>query len=679
MDLTLETPIQYVPRVGPVKAKLLDKLGIKTVLDLLYYIPFRYNDFSIVSPIARVQPGETVTISGRIASFHNFITKTGKRIQEAKIDDKTGTLNVIWFNQPYLVKVLKEGDDVNLAGVVTWFGNKLVMSSPQYELSVSGSLHTGRLVPVYSETEGITSKWLRSRVDYVLKNALPLVTDFLPEKTRVSNGLIKLTEAISGVHFPQNIEEAKNGRARLSFDELFLLQLRSLEERRIWEKTKNALPFKIPVADVNALKTSLPFTLTSDQENATRDILIDLTKSIPMNRLLEGDVGSGKTVVSAIAMYVAFRNGQTSVLMAPTQILGQQHYQTVTTLLKPFNVTVELVTGDTRRISHNASHITPSILIGTHALLVETNRPKNLGLVVIDEQQRFGVSQRSHLLETGKITPHLLTMTATPIPRTIARVMFGNIDLSVLSQMPIGLQKIKTWVVPKGKRGNAYGWIKKQIETTAGQAFIICPLIEESENLLTVRAVTSEYKRLKKIFSSYSVGLLHGRMGSDEKQRVLGAFRTRKTDILVTTPVVEVGIDIPNATIMMIEASEHFGLSQLHQLRGRVGRGSLESYCLLFTEQEDEVTLKRLKAMETVFNGPELAEIDLKLRGPGELFGKKQHGLPMFRFADFNDTALIDQTRKAAKAIMDEDPALGRFPLLREMGKIGTIEAVPVD
>jgi ATP-dependent DNA helicase RecG len=694
MDLTLDTPIRFTPGVGPVMASRLDRLGIRTVEDLLYHVPFRYDDFSLVSDIARVQPGETVTIKGTVVSFHAFFTKTGKKMQEARVSDDTGKLTVVWFNQPYLRSVILPGSTIRLSGNIGFFGNKLVMNSPQYEIvpkSQTSSLHTGRLVPVYPETEGVSSKWLRSRIAFTLEQILGKIVDYTPASIRESHHLTSLTGALQSIHFPSSLAAAQEARRRLAFDELLLLQVRSYEQKYTREREELAYSFKATPRDVSALIATLPFQLTGDQEKSVSDILADLKRLYPMNRLLEGDVGSGKTVVAAIAMYVAHKNGFQSALMAPTQILAEQHFRTISDLLAPLAIRVDLVTGTTKTLpAKSAKNQTAlkgvpqqktSIIIGTHALLSESLTFDRLGLVIIDEQHRFGVTQRQTLMEKntkGKI-PHLLTMTATPIPRTVAKTMFGHLDLSTLSQMPKGRIRVKTWVVPKNKRKAAYEWITKQIKETGGQAFIVCPFIEESESMTTVKAVTQEYKTLKDIFPDFSLGLLHGRMKPAEKTAALERFRQKKDAILVATPVVEVGIDIPNANIMLIEGADRFGLGQLHQLRGRVGRGTLASYCLLFTEIEDEKPVRRLKSLETVFSGPELAEIDLTLRGPGEILGTRQHGLPDLKIASFTDRELIEETQTTLRTITHDDPALTAFPLLRERAQKSTIEAVTQD
>lgn len=690
MDLTLATSVQYVPRVGPMMAKRLEKLNIKTVEDLLYHVPFRYDDFSLISPIARVQPGEVVTIECTIQSIDVKYTKSGKKLIEAVITDTTGSLSVVWFNQPFLLQVLPEGSKVRLAGKIDWFGHTLVMSSPQYELInitkpytlnpiPSSSLHTGRLVPVYPETAGVSSKWLRGRVDYCLQNVLEQINDPLPQFIPDLFHLMPRPKAISQIHFPDYAAASDHARHRLAFDELFIYQLRAHELRKAWENNVKSHQVRIDQSDIQNFIQSLPFTLTGDQLQATKEILLDLTRTYPMNRLLEGDVGSGKTVVAAIAMYCVYKNGLSSVLLAPTQILAEQHFQTISTLFKPLHIEIQLITANTHSaLSTLSSH---AVFIGTHALLYDKFDKNNLGLLVIDEQQRFGVHQRTVLMKTTARgnTAHILTMTATPIPRTVARVLFGNIDLSVLNEMPVGRQKIKTWVVPNEKRNPAYAWITKQIKEQKTQAFIICPLIDDSETLVTVRAVKTEFERLKSIFPRFQLGLLHGRLKAKDKTAVLEAFRNRKVDILVATPVVEVGIDIPNASIMVIEAAERFGLAQLHQLRGRVGRGEDQAYCLLFSENHEEMSLARLKVLETSFSGPLIAQKDLELRGPGEIFGSKQHGVLPLKIASYSDKKIIEETKRAVQLLIDRDPDLVSFPLLRQELKKSTMDNVQQD
>ena len=701
--MDLQTPIKNAGRLYKNYASRLEKLSIKTIEDFLYHIPFRYDDFSIISKIGEVQAGETVTIQGTVVAMKNEFTKNWKKIQRARIADKTGEIEIIWFNQPFLAKVIGINDKISLSGKIDFFGHNLVMQSPEYEvITQNETIHTGRLVPVYPETRGVSSKWLRRQVYKILQEQGENLFEYIPDSTIQTNSFMKLNNALEQIHFPQTFELAEKARMRLSFDELFLLQLAALKRKSEWEKNLVGNPFSISQykKQIEQFWKNLPFTLTNAQKRAVKDIFADLAGKKPMNRLLEGDVGSGKTVVSAIAMYLAHLNGFQSVLMAPTEILAQQHFNTISELLSPFRVKVGLATGsiktgikkqeslrpelrararskknhDSEFMIHDSTRF--NILIGTHAVLSKNINFDKLGLVVIDEQQRFGVEQRAIIRAKGK-NPHVLIMTATPIPRTVALTMYGDLSLSYLDEMPFGRKKIKTWLVPPEKRSSAYEWIQKVLKESNSQAFIICPFIEESETLQSVKAAAVEFERLKKeIFPKLKLGLLHGRLKAKEKNTVLDKFRNHELDILVATPVVEVGIDIPNATIMVIEASERFGLSQLHQLRGRVGRGDKQSYCLLFTESKSEQTIKRLKAMETMFVGAELAELDLKLRGPGDLYGTMQHGLPRLKIASFSDFELIKKARLEAQKIF---PKLPNYPILTKKLEEISIEQVSPD
>jgi len=708
--MNLTTPIKEVSQTYKKYASRLEKLGIKTLEDFLYHAPARYEDYSLISKIGEVQAGETVTIQGEVLEIKNLYTSRFKKIQKGKIKDKTGVIEVIWFNQPYLVKYIKNGDIISLSGKIKDFNGKKILESPEYELlslsqaephlpagkqgaEPSGTIHTGRLVPVYPETRGVSSKWLRRQIHNILNDHRQNLLEYIPYSILKNNGLTGLLDAIEQLHFPKNLENIEKARSRLSFNELFLLHLTAKQRSRNWEKNLTGSSFSISRfnKDLENFLQKLPFELTMAQKKAVKEIFSDLEGKKPMNRLLEGDVGSGKTVVSAIAMYLAFLNGYQSVLMAPTEILAQQHFNTIKKLLLPLDVKVNLITGSNKSIKYKEVSIknknkeipntkyliqNTDILIGTHAVLSEKINFDNLGLVVIDEQQRFGVEQRAVIRKKGK-NPHLLTMTATPIPRTIALTMYGDLNLSFLDEMPMGRKKIKTWLVKTEKRNDAYEWVKKEIKENNSQVFIICPFIEESESMQTVKAAKTEFERLKKeVFQKEKLGLLHGKLKSKEKDQVLLDFKEKKLDILVATPVVEVGIDIPNAAIIIVEASERFGLSQLHQLRGRVGRGNAQSYCLLFTESKNPKTYERLKAMEKINNGAQLAELDLKLRGPGEIYGVKQHGLPMLKIASFSDFNLIEKTKEEAEKIFSD---LEKYPLLKEKIKNVNIKEVSPD
>ncbi|MBI2621576.1 MAG: ATP-dependent DNA helicase RecG [Candidatus Levybacteria bacterium] len=680
---TLTIKIQTLGGVYKRYASSLEKLGIVRLGDFLYHVPFRYEDYALISKISQVQPGEVVTIRGKVLEIKNEYTRRYFVIQKAKIKDQSGVIDVVWFNQPYIVKSINQGDKVSLSGKIEKKGSRLQISNPDFELGEDEFIHTGRLVPIYPETRGVSSKWIRRQVFRLLKENQKEIEEYLPSDILNRNGLQNLFDAIYKIHFPLSLEEAEVAKKRLSFDELFLMQLSSLKRRGEWEKNLIGFVFDIKKynGQIHEFIKRLPFELTSAQKKAISEIFTDFSMEKPMNRLLEGDVGSGKTVVAAAAMYLAYLNGFQSVLMAPTEILAQQHFKTISSLLESFGLRVELRTSSSKK---NWKLETPKgypnwkfdILIGTHAVIHKGVNFEKLGLVVIDEQQRFGVEQRSILRKKGD-NPHVLTMTATPIPRTIALTMYGDLDLSILDEMPKGRRIIKTWLVPSAKRNGAYEWIKKQIKEKGSQVFIICPFIEESESIVTVKAATKEFENLKKnVFKNYKLALLHGKLKSKEKERVLSEFKNKKFDILVATPVVEVGIDIPNADIILIEASERFGLSQLHQLRGRVGRSERQAYCLLFTETGSPQTNTRLKAMEKTNFGAELAELDLKIRGPGEIYGTAQSGRNLLKIASFSDLNLIKQTKKEAEAIGSK---LTKYPKLKQKIEEITVKEISPD
>ncbi|MCJ7740360.1 DEAD/DEAH box helicase [Candidatus Microgenomates bacterium] len=511
--LSQSSPITSLYMIATGYAKRLEKLGIKTIGDLLYHLPYRYEDYSLVSKISLLQEGEKVSVVGEIIKINNLRTKFGKNIQVAVLADETGKIELVWYNQPYLPNVLRKGTKVTVAGEVKWFDRKLVFESPDYEIDKKYEtrlIHTARLVPVYPETQGVSSKWLRSRIDTLLYKINPQIPEFLPQSVLSRFQLISEKQALYQVHFPKNYQEVQRGRNRLGFDELLILQLAAAIRKKEWQKVKTQNKFEISLYKDKLKKFTeeLPFKLTSAQKRAVSDILTDLAKTTPMNRLLEGDVGSGKTVVAAIAIYLSYLNGYTSILMAPTEILSRQHFQTLENLFKPLKIGVKLIVSGWKDEKRKYP-----VYVGTHALLSEKFSVDNLGLAVIDEQQRFGVELRAKLRRLGN-SPHVLTMTATPIPRTIALTLLSDLDLSVLDELPKGRVKIKTWVVPPVKRLAAYEWIRKQITSKIRQqAFIICPFIEPSESLNSVKAAKSEYEKIQKdIFPDLKVGLLHGKM-----------------------------------------------------------------------------------------------------------------------------------------------------------------------
>lgn len=649
--MKLTDPVSNIPLVGPSYQKKLEKLGISTVSDLLLHVPNRYLDFSKTSKIVDIKVGEVITISGVVNSIINQTTKRGRRMQIGQIEDETGKITVLWFNQPFLVRALYPGTTISLSGKVDWFGRKPTMISPEFEIKRKGvpTTHTGKITGVYSETSGLSSKWLRSRVKAVLKTTDLANLEFLPSSTLKEHNLVKIDKALLDIHFPKSEKDSKNALKRLAFNELLFLHIDSLVKKRKWQKTTASHKIEIKKNDLEKFIKTLPFKLTKSQIHVSGEIISDFNKKYPMNRLLQGDVGSGKTVVAALAAYLIFKNDLKTVFMAPTQILAKQHFNSLNQLFKKFGIKTELVTAGSKKEVNKDS----DVLIGTHALIHRKVDMEKVGLVVIDEQHKFGVEQRKHLTKDNA-SPHVLTMTATPIPRTIALTLYNDLELSILTEIPKGRQVVTTWLVPPKKRGKAHEWINKEINEHNSQAFIICPLIDESEaeTFKDVKSVKIEFEKLKTVFKTKKLGLLHGRMKEAEKHEVLKKFKDKKIDILVSTPVVEVGIDIPNATMMVIEDAKRFGLAQLHQLRGRVGRGKKKSYCLLFSDKKTE----RLTAMTKTHSGFELSELDLKLRGPGEVFGLKQSGFKELKIASWTDTKLIKLTSIIAKELLNNLP-----------------------
>lgn len=632
--MDLSDNVSILPFVGDSYEKKLQKLGITTISDLLHHIPHRYLDFSKVTKIKDIKVGETITVIGRITSIKNQATKSGKLMQIGQIEDETGRIYIIWFNQLFLTKMLYPGVDLAVSGQVSWFNKNLAFFSPQFEkINNSGeTVHTGKIVGVYPETAGLSSKWLKARINFALKKLT--INDFLDKDITNKYNLYNFEEALTKIHFPKNFEEAEKAKERLSLNE-FIEIVKESKKRKEKYKKKKGIVFKIEREKVNDFIRSFPFELTKSQLNVIDEVIADLSRGTPMNRLLQGDVGSGKTIVAVIASYISFLNGYQSVILAPTQILATQHFSTFNKFFSKFKIRTSLVTGSNIKKDEGVS----DLIIGTHSLLNQSF--EKVGLLVIDEQHKFGVNQINFL---QKKNPHTLTMTATPIPRTIAKTLYSDMDVSIISEMPKDRQKVTTWLVPNEKRTASYKWIIDQIKKDKVQAYIICPLVEESESetLKSVKSVKKEYESLKEIFKGYKVGLLHGKLKEKEKNEILNDFKDKKVDVLLSTPVVEVGIDVANATIIVIEAADRFGLAGLHQLRGRVGRGEKKSYCLLFTENESEKANNRLTALTKISSGFDLAELDLKLRGAGEVLGVKQHGIGELKIANWSQTDLIN-------------------------------------
>jgi ATP-dependent DNA helicase RecG len=661
---------------GAMQAKLA-KLGVFTVRDLLYLFPNRHNDYADVRKIADLVPEEHQT--ALVSVWSASVVRLGRRPgTQAMVGDETGTMRVVWFNQPYLAAQLKTNDQIVVAGKVGLFNRSKVMENPEWE-RVSGEdlTHTGRLVPVYPLTQGIAQRSLRRVAKEAVDRFAGLAREPLPDELRKRHKLPELKQALRQMHYPDSMEQHEEARRRIAFDELLGVQLAVLERRLAWQDGR-AAPMGAQGV-VEAYRQTLPWPMTGAQDRVLGDIVNDLRQSRPMARLLQGDVGSGKTAVAAAALVIAVANQYQGALMAPTEILAEQHYKTLTSLLDRLEVggrrlRVELLTGSTSAKSKQGvveaiGSGEVDVVVGTHALIQEGVSFHNLGVAVVDEQHRFGVMQRAALkdrvLENGQATPHLLVMSATPIPRTLALTFFGDLDVSVIDEMPPGRLPVQTHFVAPDDRADAYGFVREQI-AAGRQAFVVCPLIEESAALQT-RSAVQEYERLsKEVFPELKLGLLHGRMSSADKDSVLQAFRRGELHILVATTVIEVGIDIPNASVMVIEGADRFGLAQLHQLRGRVGRGGEQSFCLLLSDDPSETALERLRLLEEHSDGFALAEADLRLRGPGDYFGTRQSGLPQFQAADFSDVKLIETARREAQQLLADDPGLAK-PEHREL------------
>jgi len=663
----LEAPVTKVMGVNTAYAEKLKKLSVQTIGDLLTLYPRRYEDYSSIRPISMLNPGEQVTVVGEIWEVSGRASRRGTRVTTAVITDGSGTIEATWFNQPYLEKQLKAGRKIILSGKTDTYLGRLVLQSPEWEPAAGEPVHTARLVPVYPLTEGVTARWLRRiqkrTVDYWAKS----IPDPLPESVRQDANLIDLPSALSQIHFPDDEKQLEQARRRLCFDEFLLVQLGVLQQRRKWRE-QSGRPLGIDDELVRQFTQALPFTLTAAQTRAIDDLLKDLSQSSPMSRMLQGDVGSGKTVVALVGMLVAAANGAQATLMAPTEILAEQHFQTVTGLLSSGGeglsqpqvrlLVGSLSNGAKEEIRQEIAAGEVDIVIGTHALIQESVSFKDLAFVVIDEQHRFGVMQRASLREKG-YSPHVLVMSATPIPRSLALTLYGDLDLTVIDEMPPGRQTIKTYWLTSRERERAYAFIQKQVDE-GRQAFVICPLIEESETL-DVKAAVEEHKRLQtSVFPHLKLGLLHGRMRPAEKDDVMSRFRAGELDILVSTSVVEVGIDVPNATVIMVEGADRFGLAQLHQFRGRVGRGEHQSYCLLLSESVTPASEERLRAIESTHDGFQLAEKDLEMRGPGEFFGTRQSGLPDLRLAKISDIRILEEARRQALRLFERDPDLSQ-------------------
>jgi ATP-dependent DNA helicase RecG len=698
-SLKLDTPVQYCKGIGPKRAELLKKLGIATVEDALSYLPWRYEDRGNLKKIGRLTFGAYETVSGEVVSAEVVSTKRQRvKVFELLITDKSGMLIGSWFNQPFMKKTFKPGQKVILSGVVKsnpYKGGLPQIDNPDYEImdddEADNLIHTGRTVPIYRTTAGLSVRYLRSMMKTILDSCGAAVPEALPDYLIKKYSLMPAAEALSEVHFPTSEKDitvlnrgVSEAHRRLSFEELFSLELGLALRKRGVTVEKKGISFK-PIGRLETeLRKNLSFKLTKAQERVIAEIKKDMTADRPMNRLIQGDVGCGKTIVAMIASLVAVESGYQACIMAPTEILAEQHSKNISAMALPLGVSVCLLTGGIKKKEKEAllAEIESGVaqtVIGTHALIEQNVKFHRLGLAIIDEQHRFGVLQRSTLTSKG-YEPDVLVMTATPIPRTLALTVYGDLDVSVIDELPPGRSPIITRMYFESRRREAHQFIETELKK-GRQVYVVYPLVEETEKS-DLKAATEMAAHLQKdVFPSWKVGLLHGRMKADEKEAVMAAFKSGETHILVSTTVIEVGVDVPNATVMIIEHPERFGLAQLHQLRGRVGRGGHQSYCILmgprmFAEEARE----RLNAFSRTNDGFTIAEEDLRLRGPGEFFGTRQSGLPDLRAANIiRDADLLEKARTEAFALINQGPTLAAYPRLRELlkrkwqGRLGLI------
>ncbi len=677
--MNLNTPLEAALSTRSEYILALKEMGLFTVQDLLLHFPRHYEDLSDVDSIAQAKEGEAITTRGFLHGIKQIPTRNKKvKLIKAMFYDQAGfECEVVWFNQPHLIRTLPMDTEIILSGKVKYSYGKYQISNPQIEQVKAAQVHSSTMVPVYPQHDKITSKWLREKIHPLLYLAKEF-DEVLPEAILEEESLIKKAEAIQEIHFPSNPKKLEAAQDRLGYEELFLLQLKAVKKKKEWqssrpENAEGGMP--LDPEFVKQFFSTLPYTPTNAQKIAIYEILKDMEKPYPMMRLLEGDVGSGKTLVAMTAMLQAVKHGHQAAIMAPTEVLARQHLVSVTNFLAAYEkkfsdqpaINPQLLIGalkaaEKRQVTDAIANGQVDIAIGTHALIQDNIKFSKLGLVVIDEQHRFGVKQREMLVKQG--SPHVLNMTATPIPRTLALVAYGDQDLSVINEMPPGRMPIETKVVPPEHRNAVYKFVEGKLQQ-GQQVYVICPLIDDSDTL-EVKSVTAEFEHLTSIFPNHKVGLLHGKMKSEEKDAIMQAFKGNEIQILVSTSVIEVGVDVPNATMMLIEGAERFGLSQLHQFRGRVGRGQVQSYCFLYTNSSSELTYTRLKAMTDHTDGFMLAEIDLKLRGPGEVYGVRQSGIPDLKVANLMNGVLLDRVRKAAETLVKTSTDLLKFPQLKK-------------
>lgn len=650
----LEAKLSEILRTTKKHLSVLKGLSIETVEDLLRYYPRTYTDERERVSIVDMKLESPNVVLGKLASLNVRRSKKGMAVIEGIISDDTGSVPVIWFNQKFLERILKVGKQYYFSGKLKYDRGRSVFSGPKVEAISKNMLHTGRIVPVYHETEGLNSKWLRDKI-YSIIHYSKHFEDELPEWIRDELELVDLGFAIRNIHFPSSEEALRKARRRLAFGELFDLQVKVMKIRKAWQDSASGLEVKRDDEAMKSFVGELGFSLTGAQRRSLLEILGDMDRGVPMMRLVQGDVGSGKTVVAALAILNAVKSGYQTAFMVPTEVLAKQHFSKLKELFSKVDISTEILisgVGDKEKVYESIRKGKVDIVIGTHALIQEGVEFKKLGLAIVDEQHRFGVEQRKKLASHG--TPHLLSMTATPIPRTLSMIIYGDLDISIIDEVPPGRKPVITKVVHEKKRSDAYKWICNKVKE-GDQVYVICPLVDESDKLEEVKSVKTEFERLNKgPFKELKLGLLHGRMSSQEKEDVMNAFKSGDVDVLVSTSVIEVGVDVANATIMMIEGAERFGLAQLHQFRGRVGRGDKQSYCFLMPSKYTPEGMARLSALERTHSGFDLAEIDLSMRGPGEIYGTRQSGIPDLKVASFADSELIKVSRDMARRFVED-------------------------
>ena len=665
----LNTDVRYIKGIGEQRAKALGKLGIATLRDLISYFPRAYDDRTRLRRIADLVPGETAGVAAMVASPPTVThVRRGLDLVKLRAVDDTGTLDVTFFNQAWLKNNLHQGETYVFYGRAEGSLFRRQMSNPVVEPEGRREI-TGRIVPIYPLTAGVSQLILSRSIRQGLTACADILPDVLPDQVRREHQLCRIEYAYENIHFPESAEALDLARRRLAFEELFLFTI-GLDRLRQRREVVHVPP--CGSVDMEPFYSVLPFTLTDAQRRCVEEALADMRSGTPMNRLIQGDVGSGKTMVAAACVYFCVKNGHQAALMAPTEILAQQHYHGLAPLLETLGIRCALLTGSTsaktkKSIAAQLESGEIDFAIGTHALITGSVVYQNLGLVVTDEQHRFGVAQRADLAAKGD-HPHILVMSATPIPRTLALILYGDLDVSVIDQLPPGRQPVETFAVTSRYHQRVYNFIRKLVGE-GRQAYIVCPMVEENEELPDERKAVTEYARKlqAEVFPDLKVAFVHGKMKPKEKDAVMAAFAAHETDILVSTTVIEVGVDVPNAAVMVIENAERFGLSQLHQLRGRVGRGKHQSYCILISDNQNEETRQRLKVMTKTSDGFKIAEEDLRLRGPGDFFGQRQHGLPGLKVADLGcDTKLLQEAQEAARKLLAEDPDLRTCPATAE-------------